>query len=104
MRTRGHEGEKCWYPSTRATAHDHRDEIAPNDDPIEARQSTAGARTRSGGLPASLAVLSGANTNGSSPIAEESSFAERFAAVSPEDLHGLSSIIRFMIHPIGNVP
>jgi hypothetical protein len=101
MHTPGHEGEKCWYPATRATAHDHRDDIAPNDQAIEARQpqSAAATRTRSG-LPASLAVLGNA-TELSTPLSEESSFADRFAAVS-EDSRGLSSIIRFMIDPIGS--
>jgi hypothetical protein len=104
MRTRGHEGEKCWYPSARATAHDHRNDTAPNqeDDTIEPRQLTTEARLRSG-LPASFAALKSANTIGSSPIAE-SSFAERFAAVTPGDSRGLPLTIRFMIDPVGNGP
>jgi hypothetical protein len=100
MRTRGHEGEKCWYPATRTTAHDHQNEIAPGDEAIETRQQqTPEARTRST-LPASLAVLSNA-TESSTPIPEENSFANRFAAVGG-DFRGPSSIMRFMIDPIGS--
>jgi hypothetical protein len=103
MRTRGHEGEKCWYPSTRATAHDHPNDIAPNDT-IEARRSTAEGRAHSGGgSPASLAVLNGANTIGSLPNAE-SSFAERFAAVTTGDSRDLPLVIRFMLDPVGTGP
>jgi hypothetical protein len=100
MRTPGHEGEKCWYPATRASAHDHRDEIAPNDEAIETRQpqsKTAAGRRSS--LPASLAVL-GNTVDIFRPTAEEDSFADRFAAVMREDSRGLSSILRFMIDPV----
>jgi hypothetical protein len=100
MRTKGHEGEKCWYPATRATAHDHRKEIAPDDEAIEIPQpqSTPQARTRNS-MPTSLALLRNATTI-STLIPEESSFADRFAAVSEDS--GPSSIMRFMIDPIGN--
>jgi hypothetical protein len=101
MRVRGHEGEKCWYPATHEKAHDHGNGIAPNDEATETRppQSTPAARARST-LPASLALLSNA-TEIATSISEESSFADRFAAVD-EDSRGLSPIIRSMIDPIGS--
>ena len=100
MRTRGHEGEKCWYPATRGTAHDHRNESASAEATETGQpQSTPDARKRAA-LPASLAVLSNA-TEVTTPIVEEHSFADRFAAVGG-DSRGPSSIIRFMIDPIGS--
>ena len=80
--------------------HYHSNKGAPRDEASEIwqPQSTLAARTRNS-LPASLAFLRNA-TAISIPIPEESSFADRFAAVSEDS--GPSSIMQFMIAPIGN--
>ena len=38
MRAPGHEGNKCWYASTRAMAHDHRNPLLPAAESIGARE------------------------------------------------------------------
>jgi hypothetical protein len=38
MRAAGHEGTKCWYASTRATAHDHRNPPTPTTDRIGSKE------------------------------------------------------------------
>jgi hypothetical protein len=38
MRAPGHEGDKCWYASTRAAAHDHRNLLMPRTESIGAKE------------------------------------------------------------------
>ena len=38
LRAAGHEGTKCWYPSTRATAHDHRNPPTPTTDRVGGKE------------------------------------------------------------------
>jgi hypothetical protein len=108
LRVPGHEGVKCWYAATRTTAHNHRYEMAPNKASIETRelQSTLEGSTRNG---TSLAETNGlgwslpssATQIATTPVPEKNSFADRFAAVIRVNSSSPSSIIRFMINPIG---
>lgn len=40
MRAPGHEGNKCWYASTRAMAHDHRNPLMPTTESVGAREQS----------------------------------------------------------------
>jgi hypothetical protein len=110
MRAPGHEGEKCWYPTTRTTTHDHRGDTAPNDDTIETRklQSTPEGSTGRGSSVAETDGFDRHLPNSATQIdatpTPESSFADRFAAAIRSDSAGLSRIMRFMIDPIGSWP
>jgi hypothetical protein len=72
LRAAGHEGAKCWYPSTRATARDHQNVSMPRTDPpsgnerFERDVETTGSATREVQFP--------------NPVLQ-SSFDERFSAV-----------------------
>jgi hypothetical protein len=74
MRTPGHEGNKCWYPSTRAAAHEHRNPLEPRTqsigakEPFEREVDVTGSATPSDTVQAPDAVTS-------------SSFDDRFSAV-----------------------
>jgi hypothetical protein len=73
IRAPGHEGAKCWYPTTRATARDHRNVSMPRTDQPSGKQrferdvEITGSATRE-------------TVRFPSPILE-SSFDERFSAV-----------------------
>jgi len=109
LRVPGHEGTKCWYPATRTTAHSHRYEVVPNRASIETRklQSTLEGSSRNGTSLAETNGLdwsppSGATQIATTPVPEQNSFADRFAAVIRVNSSNPSSIIRFMIDPIGS--
>jgi hypothetical protein len=115
LRGPGHEGDKCWYPATRTTAHNHPDKMALKKRPLEARnlQSTFERKILNHSLSISFAEVSGLDwplttsttkidttpSPGTSP--EQSSFADRFAAIFRQDAHRPSSILQMMIDPIG---
>jgi hypothetical protein len=112
LRVRGHEGDKCWYPATRTTAHNHRYEMALNKDSVETRkvQSTLERNIRKRNLSISFAEASGldwpltssARLIDTTPIQEKSSFADRFAAVVRQNARRPSSVMQMMIDPIGS--
>jgi hypothetical protein len=61
LRGPGHEGDKCWYPATRTTAHNHPDKMALKKRPLEARnlQSTFERKILNHSLSISFAEVSG---------------------------------------------
>ena len=112
LRGRGHQGVKCWYPTTRTTARNHRHEMALKKNSVEARklQSTLGENRRSGSSSNPLAETNGlgwplassARQIGTTPIPETSSFADRFAAAIRQGGRRQSPLIQIMIDPIGS--
>jgi len=110
--SRGHQGLKCWYPTTRTTAHNHRHEMALKKNSVEARklQSTLGGNSRSGSSSIPLAETDGfgwppassARQIDATLIAGTSSFADRFAVVVRQDGRRQSPLIQMMIDPIGS--
>jgi hypothetical protein len=99
----------------RTTAHNHPDKMALKKRPLEARnlQSTFERKILNHSLSISFAEVSGLDwplttstrkidttpSPGTSP--EQSSFADRFAAIFRQDAHRPSSILQMMIDPIG---
>jgi hypothetical protein len=113
LRARGHEGVKCWYAATRATAHSHGYETGHQQNPIEAPKFVS-AIVGGGASHSSSAEIVETNGIGWSlqrravhygvvPLPEESSFAERFAAVFDESVFSLASLMRRMAEQIGTV-
>jgi hypothetical protein len=113
LRARGHEGVKCWYPATRATAHSHGYETVHQQKPNEAPRFVS-AIARGGPSHSSLAEFAETNGIGWSlqrraehygvvPQPEENSFAERFAAVFDESVFSVASLMRRMADQIGTV-
>ncbi len=113
LRAPGHEGKKCWYPTTRGAARDHRGEEASRANPVEPSRpvsSAASPRTRS-------ATVGALATSGVGPSREtlapedvgitppdENSFSERFDAVFDESFFDHSSLLRRMANLMGTVP
>jgi hypothetical protein len=64
LRAPGHEGDKCWYPSTRAAAHEHRNPLVPKTqstgakEQLEREVDVTGAATPSDSLQAPGPVMS----------------------------------------------
>jgi hypothetical protein len=114
LRAPGHEGAKCWYPTTRGAAHDHRDETVRQSNPIEATRvapaSAPSTRVRgaSAAAPATTGVGRSRETLAPQDVAipppEDSSFAERFDAVFDESFFTHASLMRRMADLMGPVP
>jgi hypothetical protein len=113
LRAPGHEGTKCWYPTTRTAAHDHRDEAVPRAKPVETPRpvsSAASPRTRSASAAPSATTGVGrsretlAPEDVAIPPPEENSFSERFDAVFEESFFDHSSLLRRMADLMGTVP
>jgi hypothetical protein len=116
LRVRGHEGEKCWYPATHATAHNHSYKTALKKGPLERRnlQSTFERKIPNRSLSISFAEVSpldwpltpSATRSDTTPnprtSPEASSFADRFAGIFRQDVHRPSSVLQMMIDPIGS--
>jgi hypothetical protein len=117
LRVRGHEGDKCWYPATRTTAHNHRSnhryDMAVKKDSVETRklQSTLERNIRNrNNLSISFAevsaldwpLTSSARRIEAAPIPEKSSFADRFNAVVRQNARRPSSVMQIMVDPIGS--
>jgi len=114
LRAPGHEGTKCWYPTTRTGVHEHRDETVPHAKPVETPRpvsaSAASQRTRAPSAPPPATTGAGRSHETLAPedVAisppEESSFADRFDAVFGESFFDQSSLMRRMADLMGTVP
>jgi hypothetical protein len=114
LRAPGHEGTKCWYPTTRTTAHDHRNEAVQHEDPVEPPRpvaaSAASPHTRgpSAAAPVTTGVGRSRETLAPDDVAipppDESSFAERFDAVFDESFFDHSSLLRRMANLMAPMP
>jgi hypothetical protein len=110
LRAPGHEGNKCWYPTSRTAAHDHRNEAVPRAKPVETPRpdsaSAASPRTRApSGAPLTNGVGRSHETLAPEDVAisspEENSFADRFDAVFEESFFDQSSLLRRMADLMG---
>jgi hypothetical protein len=111
LRAPGHEGTKCWYPTTRKGAHDHHDEEVRQAGPAETPRALSAsavsprARGPSSAPPATTGVGRSRETLAPEDVAipppEESSFAERFDAVFEESFFDHSSLLRRMADLMG---
>jgi hypothetical protein len=95
LRASGHEGVKCWYPTARMRAHEHAIEtprVVPVDAASARYRDPSEAPAATDGVGWSLK----SRATGAAPLPEESSFAQRFAAVFEKDFFGRSSLMRSM--------
>jgi hypothetical protein len=97
LRAEGHEGVKYWYPANRPAAQNLQDETPERADasggaPVARRPTRIPPATaiQTDGLGPDIA--SRGTLGGSEPAAEESSFAERFAAVFEQRFLGGASL------------
>jgi hypothetical protein len=99
LRAEGHEGVKCWYPASHPAAQNHRDET-PGPANTSGGASVLAARPPTRVSPATATQTDGLGSDipsrgmqsGAAPAAEESSFAERFAAVFEQRFLGGASL------------
>jgi hypothetical protein len=99
LRAEGHEGVKCWYPASRPAAQNNRDET-PGRANTSGGAPVLAARPQTRVLPAAAAQTDGLGSDlpsretlsGADVAAEESSFAERFAAVFEQRFLGGASL------------
>jgi hypothetical protein len=105
LRLRGHDGAKCWYPATRATAHHHDYVRISNKDPIGRGEirATKERPMQNGSLSTLMTKQLGWSPRSTvtevsaAPAPEKASFAERFAAVFDKNPDNRTSIMELII-------